>query len=99
VEELIMLDLTSLVVSPKYQRQGIGAMLFEEGLKRADEAGLQVVLGASPDGLGLYKRYGFVEFEVMDFKLWEYEGGAGLGVHTNVMMHRPAVSQEGSRST
>lgn len=49
------------------------------------------MLGASPDGIDLYRRYGFVDFEVMDFKLWEYVGGEGMGVATHVIMHRPAV--------
>lgn len=86
-----------LVVSPKYQRRGIGTMLFEDGLKVADDAGLQVVLGASDQGIGLYKKYGCVEVEVLDLKLWEYEGGQGFGVTTHVFLHRLAVSQESEK--
>jgi GNAT superfamily N-acetyltransferase len=89
-----MLELAVLVVSPKYQRQGIGAMLLEDGLKRADEASLQTVLGASPFGLGLYQKYGFVGFETRDINLWEYEGGKGCGVNRTVMMHRPAGARK-----
>jgi ribosomal protein S18 acetylase RimI-like enzyme len=92
------LELSVLVVSPKYQRRGIGTLLLEDGLKRADEAGLQAVLGASPEGIGLYRRYGFVDFEIMDFKLWEYEGGEGLGTARAVIMHRPAVVDGSSKN-
>lgn len=89
-----LLELSVLVVSPNYQRRGIGTMLLEDGLRGADEAGLQAILGASPDGISLYRRYGFVDFEVMDFKLWEYEGGDGMGIARHVIMHRPAVTRE-----
>ncbi|KAG0652075.1 hypothetical protein D0Z07_1173 [Hyphodiscus hymeniophilus] len=85
------LKLSTLVVSPDYQRRGIGALLIEDGLKVADEAGLQAVLGASDQGIGLYKKHGFGEDVVVDLKLWEYEGGEGLGVTRHVYMHRPAV--------
>jgi hypothetical protein len=71
-------------------------MLLEDGLREVDALGLQAVLGASPEGLGLYKKYGFVDYEVMDFNLWEYEGGEGMGVARHVIMHRPAVSAQGS---
>lgn len=75
------------------QRQGIGTLLLEAGLRKADDAGLQCVLGASPQGLRLYKKYGFVEFEHMSLNLWEYEGGEGMGVLDHCIMHRPAKSK------
>ena len=87
------MKLSTLAVLPQYQRRGIGVMLLEDGLKRADEAGLQTVLGASPAGLGLYKKYSFVEQIVMDLNLWEYDGGAGLGVCRTVFLVRPAVGR------
>ena len=87
-----------LVVLPKYQRKGIGAMLFEHGLKVADEAGLQVVLGASDQGIGLYKKYGCVEVERMHLKLWEYAGGEGLGVTTHIFLRRPAALAAASKT-
>jgi ribosomal protein S18 acetylase RimI-like enzyme len=80
-------------VSPDYQRRGIGKMLMEDGLKEADKLGLQTVLGASKQGLGLYKKYGFTEFETMEIKLWEYEGGQGMGTDRHVVMHRPMLKK------
>jgi hypothetical protein len=49
---------------------------MEQGLAEADRLGLQCILGASPEGEGLYERYGFRLVEVMGFKLWEYGGGS-----------------------
>jgi ribosomal protein S18 acetylase RimI-like enzyme len=88
-----------LVVSPKYQRRGIGTMLFEDGLKIADEAGLQIVLGASDQGVNLYKKYCCVEVEIMDLNLWEYKGGEGLGVTRIFFLHRLAVSSGSAINT
>jgi N-acetylglutamate synthase-like GNAT family acetyltransferase len=84
------IELSTLVVSPEWQRRGIGTVLMENGLKEADELGLQTVLGASKKGKGLYKKYGFVEFEVTDVRLREYEGGEGMGKDQQVIMNRPA---------
>lgn len=84
------LELGVLIVSPEYQRRGIGTMLLEDGLRETDAQGLQSVLGASSAGIGLYRRYGFVEFKVIKLNLWEYEGGEGMGVEEHVIMHRPA---------
>ncbi|TVY32546.1 hypothetical protein LOCC1_G008771 [Lachnellula occidentalis] len=63
-----------LVISPEYQRQGIGSLLLAEGLKEVDALGLQCVLGASPEGEELYKRFGFEEVAAKELKSWEYEG-------------------------
>jgi GNAT superfamily N-acetyltransferase len=80
--------LTLLILDPRHQRRGIGSMFFEDGLRVADEAGLQVILGASTQGVGLYKKYGRVEIYVMKTNLWEYEGGEDLGVTTNSMLRK-----------
>jgi predicted N-acetyltransferase YhbS len=86
------IELNTLVVQPEYQRRGIGKMLVEDGLKEADRLGIQAVLGASKQGLGLYKTYGFTEFQAIEINLWEYEGGEGMGTDRHVIMHRPAQS-------
>ncbi|KAH9218782.1 hypothetical protein DL95DRAFT_385010, partial [Leptodontidium sp. 2 PMI_412] len=57
--------LATLIVAPENQRQGIGSQLLEAGLKEVDRLGLRCVLASSKEGLGLYKRFGFVEFEKM----------------------------------
>ncbi|EPE28552.1 Acyl-CoA N-acyltransferases (Nat) [Glarea lozoyensis ATCC 20868] len=80
--------LNALVILPPYQRRGIGTLLLSEGLKEVDALGLQCVLGASPEGYGLYERYGFKEVGMMELKLWEYEGGEGLGETRHGVMRR-----------
>ncbi|KAH8592748.1 hypothetical protein B0O99DRAFT_628870 [Bisporella sp. PMI_857] len=85
-----------LEVSPKHQRRGIGSLLLESGLKEADLKGLQCVLGASPEGLGLYRKHGFVTTQHMSLNLWEYEGGEGKGTVEHCIMHRPAKAQVSS---
>lgn len=64
-----------------------------DGLRETDARGLQAVLGASKEGFGLYKKHGFEEFETMTFDLAEYEGGAGMGIVNNFVMHRPAAGK------
>jgi len=87
-------ELFALVVSRECQRQGVGTLLLEDGLREADKMGLQCVLGASPAGLSLYKKHGFVEFEKMSLNLWQYEGGEGMGVVEHCIMHRPANTRK-----
>lgn len=68
-------------------------MLLKDFLNETDKLGLQAILGASEGGLGLYKKNGFEEFEVMKLKLWEYERGQGMGITRHIIMHRPAVTK------
>lgn len=70
---------------------GLGAMMLEEGLREVDRRGLQCILGASSMGIGLYRKHGYADFEVMEIKMWEYERGKGMGLVRHVVMHRPAV--------
>ncbi|KAM0312495.1 hypothetical protein ACHAO8_006258 [Botrytis cinerea] len=88
------LKLNILVIHPSYQRRGIGTLLLEQGLKLADEKSLQVVLGASPWGIGLYRKYGFVDVHCMDIELDRYEGGEGMGSTRHVIMRRPPGGRE-----
>ena len=76
-----------LVIHPKHQRRGAGAMLVQWGTDLADEAGLPCYLEASSKGYDLYKRKGFedVEFLDMDMSKWGREG-----VNRHICMIRPA---------
>lgn len=86
------LELFTLVVDRKYHRKGIGSLLLKDGLKEADEAGLQCVLGASPEGLSLYKKHGFVEVKQMSLDLSHYEGGEGRGAVRHSILYRPSMN-------
>jgi ribosomal protein S18 acetylase RimI-like enzyme len=83
-------ELGVLVVAPDCQRRGIGTALLEEGLAEVDRRGVQCVLAASAKGRGLYKKFGFADFEILEFNLAEYEGGEVYGFDPHVVMHRPA---------
>jgi GNAT superfamily N-acetyltransferase len=82
--------LANLVVAPEYQRRGVGKLLLESGLRRADELGLATWLDASPYGLGLYKKYGFKEVKTLEFELGSWGGKAGE-IHRSVCMLRKAA--------
>ncbi|MEG4487439.1 N-acetyltransferase [Microcoleus sp. D2_18a_B4] len=82
---LSILGLAPVAVLPEYQRQGIGTLLIQEGLKECGRSGFQavVVLG-HPD---FYPRFGFIpasrktlkcEYDVPDeaFMVLELESGA-----------------------
>jgi len=79
--------LNSLVVSPSYQRKGIGAQLMKFGVDEADRLGLRAYLEASVFGKGLYERFGYKDVKNIEFdcKPW---GGEGIDVHT-VMIRDP----------
>ncbi|CAG8976486.1 hypothetical protein HYALB_00005983, partial [Hymenoscyphus albidus] len=72
--------LHTLIIHPAYQRLGIGTRLLQQGLEEVDRLHLQCVLGASPEGKGLYERFGFSEVRRMEIKLEEYVNGRGLGM-------------------
>ncbi len=49
-----------LVVDPSFQRAGIGARLQQEGLRRADQQGLDCYLETQkPENLPYYRRFGY----------------------------------------
>ncbi|MCJ1359336.1 MAG: hypothetical protein MMC33_009337 [Icmadophila ericetorum] len=64
--------LKELYVHPHFQRCGVGSMLVEWGVKKADECGLMAYTEASPQGLGLYLKYGFEEVDrhTVDLEPW-----------------------------
>jgi ribosomal protein S18 acetylase RimI-like enzyme len=48
-----------LAVDSAFQRRGLGKLLVQDGLKRAQSAGFPIYLSASPKGVPLYKSLGF----------------------------------------
>lgn len=52
-------DLEMLAVHQDWQGRGLASMLLRWGLARADEESVEVYLSSSPDGKGLYQKYGF----------------------------------------
>ncbi|KAL8807160.1 MAG: hypothetical protein Q9182_000842 [Xanthomendoza sp. 2 TL-2023] len=66
-----------LVVSPPYQRKGLGTMLIREGLMAADRDHAKTYIEASPMGLGLYKKFGWKEVDDIIIDMRPH-GGAGM---------------------
>jgi ribosomal protein S18 acetylase RimI-like enzyme len=59
--------LANIGVDPDAQGRGVGSLLVADGLERADEEGLPVILETSnPDNVGYYRRLGFEEFDHYD---------------------------------
>ncbi|KAK4031763.1 acyl-CoA N-acyltransferase [Parachaetomium inaequale] len=60
-----------ITTSPEFQGRGAGKMLMEWGLERVDETGFEAYLEASPEGKGLFEKFGF---RVVDEAVY-FEGG------------------------
>lgn len=61
--------LDTLVTLPQHERRGAGSMLIRWGCEKADEAGLEAYLEASPVGAPLYARHGFEPVAEMELDL------------------------------
>ncbi|TIA16131.1 hypothetical protein D6C80_04762 [Aureobasidium pullulans] len=61
--------LAYLATLPQHRKRGAAHMLLERGTKKADEAGLDMYLQASPEGARLYKKFGFKEKQYEDVDL------------------------------
>ncbi|KEQ99502.1 hypothetical protein AUEXF2481DRAFT_35410 [Aureobasidium subglaciale EXF-2481] len=68
------LFLDYLAVSPKYQRQGAGALLLRDGLAVADANGLKSYTTASAAGVKLYQNQGFETVEVVTVDYSKFGG-------------------------
>lgn len=64
--------LDTLVTLSEHHRRGAGSLLLNWGRERADEAGVEMYLEASPMGQPLYARYGFEPLGplVVDLRRW-----------------------------
>jgi GNAT superfamily N-acetyltransferase len=63
------LSLILLGTRPEYQKLGAGTALVEWGMQKAREQGLAITLFSSPQGMGLYRRLGFVEIANLHVQL------------------------------
>jgi GNAT superfamily N-acetyltransferase len=66
--------LDTLCTLPQHERKGAGSMLVRWGCERADEAGVQAYLEASPVGAPMYARHGFVKQEEIELDLRRFGG-------------------------
>ena len=56
--------LGSFFTLPEYRKLGIGHLLMQRGLEKADEKGMDVWIEAAPPAVPFYERHGFVQKEV-----------------------------------
>lgn len=70
--------LDTLVTLPQHERRGAGSMLVRWGCEKADEAGVEAYLEASPMGAPMYARHGFEEVKQIELDLRQYGGDEAL---------------------
>ncbi|TVY31707.1 hypothetical protein LSUB1_G008500, partial [Lachnellula subtilissima] len=85
VDVLKDISLSLLFVHPEYQRQGIGSMLLDWGLKKADEMKARIWLASTPQAVSTYERNGWRVVERYDVMLEKY---GGHGVYSRAWMVR-----------
>ncbi|KAJ5290999.1 hypothetical protein N7478_000250 [Penicillium angulare] len=96
------MSLGSLFTAPQYRRKGLGNLLMEWGVKKADEMGLDIWVEAAPSAVPFYERHGLLKVKTVDVDLmhpddisecerlqWEKARDCILPV-TVVLMHRLA---------
>lgn len=81
-----------LSTAPTYQRQGVGTLLLESGLKVADANGLRTYVTASPAGLKLYQSHGFELTQTVSVDYSQYGGTQNTDNH--FMVRQPVVRLE-----
>ena len=80
-DETGLIDIASLVVHPRHQRQGIGRRLVQEALRRAEGEVLSVsAAAANTPALALYRALGFVVYR---------HGAMGPAALALVQLRRP----------
>ena len=77
--------LSLLFVHPEYQRQGIGSLLLDWGLKKADEMKARIWVASTPQAVSTYERNGWRVVERYDVMLEKY---GGQGVYSRAWMVR-----------
>jgi GNAT superfamily N-acetyltransferase len=70
--------LDTLVTMPQHERRGAGSMLVRWGCEKADEAGVEAYLEASPMGAPMYARHGFQAVEEVELDLTKWGGDVTL---------------------
>ncbi|KAL8939341.1 MAG: hypothetical protein Q9216_003405 [Gyalolechia sp. 2 TL-2023] len=78
-----------LIVSPEYQRRGLGTMLMREALAAADRDGAKAYVEASPKGLALYQRLGWRVVDTIKMDMTRY-GGKGMAIE-ELMIRQPGA--------
>jgi GNAT superfamily N-acetyltransferase len=79
-------------VDPEYQRQGIGSLLLEWGIKKADELQAKTWITSTPQAVSTYQRNGWKVVDRHDVSLEKY-GGKGI-YSRSWMLREPLTSAD-----
>jgi GNAT superfamily N-acetyltransferase len=74
-------------VRPEYQRQGVGSLLLQWGIKKADELEADIWLTSTPQAVRTYQTNGWELREIHALDLGKYGGN---GFYNRSWMVRPA---------
>lgn len=83
--------LNQLATHPDHQGRGIGKLLLDWGMNKADEEGLVCYLNATEVGKRMYEKRGFEVRKVIE---WDREPWGGEGVDRHWCMVREPVRRE-----
>ncbi|EEU45810.1 uncharacterized protein NECHADRAFT_78691 [Fusarium vanettenii 77-13-4] len=67
--------LSTIATAKEAQRRGVGSALMQFGVDKADEEGWMAYLNSSPEGKGLYEKFGFEvvdESEIPELNIVQY---------------------------
>ena len=91
-----VLLLDTIGTDPSYMGRGAASMLMEWGTGLADDNGLECWLEGTPDGLRLYRKFGYREVERFGIDLEKWDEGKGKGVFEHIVMVREPWRENGS---
>ena len=77
--------LSLFFVIPEYQRQGIGSLLLQWGLKKADGLRAKIWLSSTLKAASTYEKHGWKVVQTYDVDLGKY---GGEGIYTRSWMLR-----------
>ncbi|MCJ1392773.1 hypothetical protein MMC18_005644 [Xylographa bjoerkii] len=84
--------LKELYVRPEYQRRGLGGKLVASGAQKADDLGLLSYTEASPKGMGLYLKHGFLEVDRVTVDLEPWGGKKGDVNSYGLLLRQPRTT-------
>lgn len=79
-ERLVRWHVQSLVVSPVYQRKGVGRLLMQPVIDRAQRERVPIGLTSSPEGEKLYRKLGFEKLGDFSMRIAGDDEGGGYMV-------------------